>query len=746
MIDVLLQVLLEIWEILKEASVFLLFGFLVAGTLAVLVPKGLFTRLLGTGKVKSVLWASVIGIPLPLCSCGVVPTALGLRRQGATRGATVAFLIATPETGVDSISLTYALTDPILTVVRPLAGIVTALAAGFATNFVGVARARVEDSHGPPQAPANGCPPVGDDDDHCCSHEHVHEHHHGHRHGHDHGHAHDHPTATESAANSGWTVSGVRDRAVRIYRYAFRELLDDTSYWLVFGIVLSGIVATALPPGIIEHYLTGGLVSMLAMLLISIPAYTCASSSTPLAAALVIKGLSPGAALVFLLAGPATNAGSVVMLLKFLGARAVAVYLSVVVAMTLLAGWAVDWGYRAWDINPRAIFGTTGDFVPDSVKVAGALIMLVLLIASMRRTPVPDEWIWLRDRATAFGGVSISGRRLLAAALVAVIALYLGSGLFEIAPGETGLKLRFGRVVAPALGPGLHYRLPWPIESDRVVSLASLRRAEFGFPRAQVSREELTRRLSGGRGAIGGNPVPDAVTASRSMFQREAGPEDSFLLSGDANLIDLRSVIQYRVIDALAYAYEVVDPDALVRATALAALRDVIAQRAIDAIYTTGREDIEHEVSRITQAKLDLYGAGVEVVTFRLLYVHPPDAVHDAFRDVASAQEDKLRTINRANIFAVEKVNQAKGEAAAKLEQALAARDQDIKHAEGDAAAFTLRLDAYRKAPELTMYRLQLETIGAVLPGVQKIIRPGASEVKDFDLWLLQPFAPGGGR
>ena len=274
------------------------------------------------------------------------------------------------------------------------------------------------------------------------------------------------------------------------------------------------------------------------------------------------------------------------------------------------------------------------------------------------------------------------------------------------------MKLRFGRIVAPALGPGLHYRLPWPIESDRVVSLASVRRAEFGFPRAQVSREELTRRLSGDRGTIGGNPVPDAMTASRSMFQREAGPEDSFLLSGDANLIDLRSVIQYRVTDALAYAYEVVDPDALVRATALAALRDVIAQHAIDAIYTTAREDIEREVSRIAQAKLDLYGAGVEVVTFRLLYVHPPDAVHDAFRDVASAQEDKLRTINRANIFAVEKVNQAKGEAAAKLEQALAARDQDIKHAEGDAAAFTLRLDAYRKAPELTMYRLQLETIG----------------------------------
>src|SRR3954470_5619171 len=104
---------------------------------------------------------------------------------------------------------------------------------------------------------------------------------------------------------------------------------------------------------------------MLAMLLLSVPVYTCASSSTPLAAALVMKGLSPGAALVFLLAGPATNLGSVVVLLKFLGARAVAIYLSVVVAMPLLFGLAVDWGYRAWGMNPRATFGTAGDFVPD---------------------------------------------------------------------------------------------------------------------------------------------------------------------------------------------------------------------------------------------------------------------------------------------------------------------------------------------------------------------------------------------
>src|SRR5215468_10672717 len=137
MIGFISGVLWETWEILKDASVFLIFGFLLAGALAVLVPKGLLVRLVGTGRVRSVLWASVLGAPLPLCSCGVLPTALQLKRQGATPGATVAFLVATPETGVDSISLSYALMDPIITVFRPLAGVVTAIAAGLAANFLG---------------------------------------------------------------------------------------------------------------------------------------------------------------------------------------------------------------------------------------------------------------------------------------------------------------------------------------------------------------------------------------------------------------------------------------------------------------------------------------------------------------------------------------------------------------------------------------------------------------------------------
>ena len=184
----------------------------------------------------------------------------------------------------------------------------------------------------------------------------------------------------------------------------------------------------------------------------------------------------------------------------------------------------------------------------------------------------------------------------------------------------------------------------------------------------------------------------------------------------------------------------VAEPDGLVRSTIVTALRGVVATYAIDAVYTTARAEIERETRDAAQAMLDRYQAGIEILTVRLLYDHPPAEVHDAFRDVASAQEDKLRTVNLANVFAVEKINQAKGEAAAMTEGALAFSEQRIAGAHADADAFALRLDAYRRSPELTKFRLQLETLEDVLPGMRKFVRPGTGDVKDLDMWLLQPF------
>jgi HflK protein len=725
MVDFLILVVQEIWSILKEASIFLLFGFALAGVLAVLVPARTLMRFFGAGKVKSVLWASAIGAPLPLCSCGVLPTALGLRRQGASKGATVSFLISTPETGVDSISLTYALMDPIMTIFRPVAAVTTAITAGLMTNFFGGR----EPKHAGVEAPPAGAATVADE---CCDDGHAHHH------------LHLRPDVPEAR---GSTIGEARTGAFRtvkdIYGYAFRELLDEIGYWLVLGIALSGVIAAALPPDIFELYLDDPLISMLVMLVVGIPLYTCASAATPVMATLVLKGLNPGAALVFLLAGPATSLASITVLSKFLGARAMALYLASIAVVSLLAGFTLNWTYQALAIEPRTAFGTATGFIPEPLKVAGALVLLVLLLLSMRRTQVPREWLWLRDRFAHLSGIGLTAKRLQAGALIALLLLYLSSGLFSVQPGEVGVRSRFGEIVAPDLAPGLHYRLPWPLESHRVVATDLVRRVELGFRSAPLvdlgARAQARNRLT-----VGGpsNPVPNAIKATGFWFEKQSVPEEAFLLAGDGNLIDLRFSVQYRVQDPVAFAFRMAEPDALVRSLTLAALRGIVATGSIDAVYTTERGAIEQRVRERVQARLDDYGAGISLLSVRLLYVHPPQEVHDAFRDVASAQEDKLRTINRAGTFAVEDVNRAQGEAAARVEAALAFKEERILRAEGDAAGFSLKVDAYRRAPELTRFRLQLEALEAVMPGVQKFIRPGADELKDFDLWLLEP--PGG--
>jgi uncharacterized membrane protein YraQ (UPF0718 family) len=334
-----------------------------------------------------------MGAPLPLCSCGVLPTAVGLHKQGATPGATVAFLVATPETGADSISLTYALTDPLMTVYRPIAGVLTAIAAGILTNFFGATPRPLGASDERPNGDNN---PV---------HEHGHTHENGHGHALDHAHGHDHGREPDHSRHISPVIGGgpagtVLGAARQVVRYGFGELFDDVAWWLVLGLVLSAIVEVALPADVFQGLWGGGLASMLLMLLLSIPLYTCASSSTPIAAALALKGLSPGAALVFLIAGPATNIGSLVVLFKVLGARAVAVYLAAVAAMTLAAGFAF------WGLDPRASFGTAGEFVPASIKTAGAVVLAGLLVHSMWRTRVPDEWIWVRNRIASGTGFS----------------------------------------------------------------------------------------------------------------------------------------------------------------------------------------------------------------------------------------------------------------------------------------------------------------------------------------------------
>lgn len=338
----------ESWAVLLDISPFLLVGFAIAGVLHQFIKAEWLTRHVAKENLRSVTLASLLGAPLPLCSCSVVPVAVSMRRAGASKGATSAFLIATPETGVDSITVSWALLGPFLTVARFVGAIVSAIFTGAAVSwFV----RRGYDRAGPGERPAGDTAAI-----------------------------HVHAEAAPRAARPPprwWT---------RVLRYAFVEMMDDLAGSLVVGILISGIIAAAIPPSVFENPLARGFPGMLVMLAIGIPTYVCAAASTPIAATLMMKGMSPGAAFVFLLASPATNLGSLVMLTKHLGKRVVIAQVVALSIVTLALGWLVDLVYVRMDVAPAVALGPAGEHAPAWFELASAGVLLALIALAFVRT------------------------------------------------------------------------------------------------------------------------------------------------------------------------------------------------------------------------------------------------------------------------------------------------------------------------------------------------------------------------
>ncbi len=296
-----------------------------------------------------------------------MPAAVSLRKQGANNGATTAFLISTPESGVDSISITYALLDPIMTVARPFVAFVTATGAGIAENLLG---RRHENKR---IIPDLSCPVDNCCDGRNCDPE-THKTHH---------------TLVEKIK------AGVG--------YAFGDLWDDIARWFLFGLLLAGFITVVIPDDIFSRYLGSGLPAMLFMLAFGIPLYICATASTPIAAALILKGVSPGAALVFLLVGPATNVASLTVLTGILGKRATAIYLGTIAVAAVLFGLLVDQVYLGLGISAQAMVGQASEVMPLWVRWAGALGVLTLSIKPLYR--------WLQSLKKRFSkSVKISSR------------------------------------------------------------------------------------------------------------------------------------------------------------------------------------------------------------------------------------------------------------------------------------------------------------------------------------------------
>lgn len=259
----------EIIALINKMSPYLLLGFLLAGVMHAFVPSRLYRRYLGGSSFGSVVNAALLGVPLPLCSCGVIPTAMSLRREGASKGAAVSFLIATPQTGVDSIFATYSLMGLHFALLRPVAALATALLGGQVVNMFDEKDATVVEQ-------------------------------------------------AEMQAEQTLTFGG---KILKALKYAFVDMMQDIGRWLVVGLVVAGLITVFVPASFFALFADNSLLSMVIVLLFAMPMYLCATGSIPIAVALMMKGLSPGTALVLLMAGPAVNAASMLVVGKVLGRR-----------------------------------------------------------------------------------------------------------------------------------------------------------------------------------------------------------------------------------------------------------------------------------------------------------------------------------------------------------------------------------------------------------------------------------------
>lgn len=302
------------WDLVAEMAPYLLFGFAVAGILHVLIRREFVERWLGKPGLGGVVKASVLGVPMPLCSCSVIPVAASLRKSGATRGATASFLSSTPQTGVDSILATYALLGGVFTAVRVLVAFVCGIVAGYLIELFCQNSDGTKDETKPmtfspstsgplaPPSPKNGEPQS------CCA-------------------------SKDSAPK----------RSPReALRYGFVTLPADLANALILGLVLAGLVTTLMPDDLLTGSLSTGPLAFLLATAISLPLYVCATASIPMAFALLAAGLSPGAALVFLITGPATNTATIATVWKMLGRRATGIYLLSLLVISWLSGWAFN--------------------------------------------------------------------------------------------------------------------------------------------------------------------------------------------------------------------------------------------------------------------------------------------------------------------------------------------------------------------------------------------------------------------
>jgi uncharacterized membrane protein YraQ (UPF0718 family) len=335
------EVLLNFIALFTESAPFLLIGLLLAGIIRILVPDKWIEKTLG--KDSSVTTAAIIGAPIPLCSCSVIPTAIGIRRAGASKASTASFMVATPETGVDSVGVTLALMGPVMAIARPIAAIFSAIVAGTLVRWWDV------------ETPPKAEPGVNS----CCG------------------------------GKGTQTQPGIGQKMLLAVRYAYGKLLSDFMSWLLIGLFFAALISTFVPDSLLVEY-GSGVLAMLVVTLISIPMYICATASTPIAAGLMLAGVSPGAALVFMLAGPATNIATLMVVKNELGLRSLTAYLVGVIISAIVMGLTLDFIVAYFGLTVVVSEAAHSDML-STVYTLSAFV-LAALIAKLYFAKLSGHW------------------------------------------------------------------------------------------------------------------------------------------------------------------------------------------------------------------------------------------------------------------------------------------------------------------------------------------------------------------
>lgn len=742
-----------LWSSFLLLSPMLLLGLFLSGLIHVFISREAILNWFRDDSLKSVATSAGIGVPMPLCSCSVVPVVAEMRRKGASRSSCMSFLITAPETGADSILVTNAFFGPIVAVVRPVISFLTAVVAGI--FCIGLIRG--------PNGRGEAQPDHSDEAAHNHSdHDHG-DHDHGHE-GHDHG-AHTpllagkddcYVSFTQLRGFAGRWIAGLTTAASRwrhaswlkpdfyrggegvrsdgspepipadgeeeqgpdfptvvrhVLRYGFVEIADDILFALLVGIALGGVLYLVIPADLMANEYARWL-SYPVMVLIGIPLYICASASTPIAAALVAKGVSPGAALVFLMTGPATNTGTIAIIVSQFGTRFASVYVAAVIAVTVVLGIAIDLLLLAAGLSIAVNLEASDSPAILALQWGGAIGLAALILWRFRAGALKSGYddlmlnmrpvgrrlaeLWLRlTRGRPLAGAVVPNTPAGAALLGAALLVLLGSGFTRVPPGSVGYGLLFGEVRWRDLPPGLHYLAPRPfVRVDH-------------WPVRQV----------------------------KSIMLANDGHE---FVSGDLNLMSFTVNVQYRVSDPYVYHYRTTNPERVISAFISGHMRSFISARRLEPLLNAHRGPLEDHIRALFWEPVegrDPVLNSIELVKANLLDVSPTAETASAFREVSSAQEDRERIIVNAQRLLVALTPQAYGNAFYEVEQAQGQAFRKMAGARAEAKAISAVAGATRTAPEVLRNMLWREKLESALSGNAKVIVPNEGSLDKVALW-----------